>query len=93
MLLIAMIVLFLTSACLWLLMHRWSQRYFSHVMKPKRVLFVTAHPDDECMFFTPSIAGILQNYYTRADELVDHPSDYVFVLCLSTGMIVTLSGV
>ena len=39
------------------------------------VLFVTAHPDDECMFFSPSI--------TAACRVVGHGN--VHVLCLSTG--------
>ena len=39
-----------------------------------RVLLVTAHPDDECMFFAPSLISLAKT------------SD-VFVLCLSTGII------
>ena len=37
------------------------------------VLLVTAHPDDECMFFTPAILGL------QAAGVAVH------VLCLSTG--------
>ncbi|XP_046387041.1 N-acetylglucosaminyl-phosphatidylinositol de-N-acetylase [Ischnura elegans] len=40
----------------------------------KRVLFITAHPDDECMFFGPVILKLSQR---RDCEL--------FLLCLSTG--------
>lgn len=39
----------------------------------KSVLLVTAHPDDECMFFTPSIRNFI-NEGSRVD-----------LLCLSTG--------
>ena len=38
----------------------------------KRILFVTAHPDDECMFFTPIIANAVKRHH-------------VHLLCLSTG--------
>jgi len=31
------------------------RRKESNVFENKRVMFVTAHPDDECMFFAPSI--------------------------------------
>ncbi|XP_071448751.1 N-acetylglucosaminyl-phosphatidylinositol de-N-acetylase [Hetaerina americana] len=45
-----------------------------HLKNVKRVLFITAHPDDECMFFGPVILNLAQ----RKDcEL--------FLLCLSTG--------
>ena len=40
----------------------------------KRVLFVIAHPDDETMFFAPSIFAL------RAETSVE-----LFLLCLSTG--------
>jgi len=38
----------------------------------KKILFVTAHPDDECMFFTPIIKNLVVN-----NEL--------YILCLSNG--------
>lgn len=40
----------------------------------KHVLFVTAHPDDECMFFGPTLAALVQ----RTDLTIS-------LLCLSTG--------
>ena len=40
-----------------------------------RTLFVTAHPDDECMFFAPSILA-----FTQSTE------GGVFLLCLSEGI-------
>lgn len=45
-----------------------NKRYFSG-----RVLFVTAHPDDECMFFGPSILNAVENGGSPC------------LLCLSTG--------
>lgn len=39
----------------------------------KTVLVITAHPDDECMFFSPTILNLQQ-------------SCTVHVLCLSAGM-------
>ena len=38
-----------------------------------RVLLVTAHPDDECMFFAPTIRNILKQ------------NGSLELLCLSTG--------
>ena len=37
------------------------------------VLLVTAHPDDECMFFTPSIRSFIEEGYS------------IDLLCLSRG--------
>jgi len=39
----------------------------------KPVLVVTAHPDDECMFFAPAILRASKN------------SNTIFILCLSNG--------
>lgn len=41
--------------------------------RPPRVLLVTAHPDDECMFFTPTLSSLA----AAGAEL--------WLLCLSTG--------
>ncbi|XP_064620481.1 N-acetylglucosaminyl-phosphatidylinositol de-N-acetylase-like [Lineus longissimus] len=46
---------------------------FSRVGWKRKVLLVTAHPDDECMFFSPTILHL-----TSAGHKV-------FLLCLSTG--------
>eukprot|EP01104_Vermistella_antarctica_P013269 TRINITY_DN3994_c0_g1_i2.p1 TRINITY_DN3994_c0_g1~~TRINITY_DN3994_c0_g1_i2.p1 ORF type:complete len:207 (-),score=0.87 TRINITY_DN3994_c0_g1_i2:28-648(-) len=46
----------------------------SPVSAPMRVLYVTAHPDDEAMFFVPSITSM-----TSTDACEVH------LLCLSTG--------
>jgi hypothetical protein len=40
----------------------------------KRVLVVTAHPDDECMFFGPTIVELLES------------GALVYILCFSTGL-------
>ncbi|KAJ1723565.1 hypothetical protein LPJ53_002088 [Coemansia erecta] len=42
--------------------------------KQKHVLFVTAHPDDECMFFSPTLAALSRR-----------PDVTVSLLCLSKG--------
>lgn len=39
----------------------------------RRTLFVTAHPDDECMFFAPSILAAISR------------TEHVYLLCLSDG--------
>eukprot|EP00698_Gefionella_okellyi_P023800 TRINITY_DN8236_c0_g1_i2.p1 TRINITY_DN8236_c0_g1~~TRINITY_DN8236_c0_g1_i2.p1 ORF type:complete len:194 (-),score=50.91 TRINITY_DN8236_c0_g1_i2:304-885(-) len=41
------------------------------LFKKSRVLLVTAHPDDECMFFTPTLASL--------------QPENTHILCLSTG--------
>ncbi len=40
-----------------------------------RVLLVTAHPDDETIFFSPTISGLIA------------ANKHVYLLCLSTGML------
>lgn len=42
--------------------------------RPRRILLLTAHPDDECMFFAPTLLA-----------LKDHPMAEVYSLCLSIG--------
>jgi hypothetical protein len=48
---------------------------FQQTMSPPRVLLLTAHPDDECFFFAPTILAL------RRSSL----SPQTFSLCLSTG--------
>ena len=45
----------------------------------KRVLLVTSHPDDECMFFGPTILTLSQRDKCQT-----------YVLCLSKGNLLTL---
>lgn len=49
----------------------------------KRVLLVIAHPDDECMFFGPTLVGLLGAEVARNGGKLDERT--VKVLCLSTG--------
>lgn len=43
--------------------------------RAKNLLIVTAHPDDECLFFAPSILGVLE----------DNPQTTGGLLVMSTG--------
>lgn len=45
---------------------------------PLRVLLVIAHPDDECMFFAPTLLGLVQAQRKPEDVVIA-------VLCLSNG--------
>lgn len=47
---------------------------YGRLRSVKRVLFVTAHPDDECMFFGPIIL-----------KLARQSDCQIFLLCLSEG--------
>lgn len=63
-----------------LIFQRWfNQRYrnYSNEKFPncKRVLIVTAHPDDETMFFGPTILSLTRRYDCD-----------VYLLCLSNGL-------
>lgn len=49
-------------------------RFERKISAAKRVLIITAHPDDECMFFGPTIY-----------KLISECSCQVYLLCLSTG--------
>lgn len=59
------------STLLYWMVFRW--RYQIRLPTAKRVLIVTAHPDDECMFFGPTILALTRR------------GCRVFVLCLSNG--------
>ncbi|KAL6300383.1 putative deacetylase LmbE-like domain-containing protein [Sparassis latifolia] len=48
---------------------------FPRESKPPRFLLLTAHPDDECMFFAPTLLGLL----------AVHSDPEVYSLCLSVG--------
>lgn len=64
-------------AC-WKKGHRITSRAANNLTPP--FLFVTAHPDDECLFFTPSILSLV--------EL--HGSHSIHLLCISNGSVVYL---
>ncbi|XP_044764072.1 N-acetylglucosaminyl-phosphatidylinositol de-N-acetylase [Coccinella septempunctata] len=64
-----------TCILLYFAIIRWKTLSFNKSIKnPKRVLIVTAHPDDECMFFGPTILNLTKNKECT-----------VYILCLSTG--------
>jgi N-acetylglucosaminylphosphatidylinositol deacetylase len=52
--------------------------YKEKIASVKNILLVVAHPDDECMFFAPSILGLNK-------LLSSHPSSKIHVVSLSTG--------
>ncbi|KAH9836312.1 LmbE-like protein [Rhodofomes roseus] len=47
-----------------------------------RVLLLTAHPDDECMFFAPTLLGLFAH---GSASVEDRNSPEIFSLCLSVG--------
>ena len=59
----------------------WSRRRRrpAPVAAARRALLVTAHPDDECMFFGPTLVGLLRD-----------PACTVYLLCLSTGQSIVI---
>ena len=71
-------ILFAFSFCLsvsvYYVLKRVTKRRVRLKVHTGRVLFVTAHPDDECMFFAPTILSL-----TRSGQYD------VFLLCLSSG--------
>lgn len=51
------------------------------IKNPGRVLLVTAHPDDETVFFAPTVTAL-------------HSSGHeIYLLCLTTGMILPLRNI
>lgn len=48
----------------------------------RRVLLVTAHPDDECMFFGPTLVRLLGHEIASTGKIGERT---VKLLCLSTG--------
>lgn len=55
-------------------------RQVGEIRNCKNILFVTSHPDDECMFFGPSIITLTRK-----------PGANVYLLCLSKGEIMFFS--
>jgi N-acetylglucosaminylphosphatidylinositol deacetylase len=55
----------------------------------ERILFLTAHPDDECMFFAPTITALTSKMNSGLDYLTEYLTfktyPEVFSLCLSVG--------
>ena len=55
---------------------------FSDTNNLQRILLLTAHPDDECMFFAPTVLSLLASNVKAEDE---EPKTLVYSLCLSVG--------
>ncbi|GAV98836.1 like protein [Lentinula edodes] len=57
--------------------------------RPQRVLLVTAHPDDECLFFAPTIFGLANgsqlNDASQDGSIGQNNENELFSLCLSVG--------
>ncbi|KAJ3928845.1 MAG: LmbE-like protein [Lentinula lateritia] len=57
--------------------------------QPQRVLLVTAHPDDECLFFAPTIFGLANgsqlNDASQDGSIGQNNENELFSLCLSVG--------
>lgn len=73
----------LLGALLLLALWRWAWRSAtiaatsaSLLQGPHKILLVTAHPDDEAFFFTPTIVAIMQQ----------QPRSEISLLCLSSGI-------
>lgn len=77
------------NALLYFLIHRHRNgtntfRFFRSTKLPEnatRILLVTAHPDDECMFFGPTLIALKRRKNCR-----------IFVLCMSRGKIRKAAG-
>ncbi|XP_046635319.1 probable N-acetylglucosaminyl-phosphatidylinositol de-N-acetylase [Daphnia pulicaria] len=52
--------------------------------KLSNVLFVIAHPDDECMFFGPAITALVQPSLSDSSSRKKKAKD-IYILCLSDG--------
>lgn len=74
-LVIAFLIYFIICILLYLSITKWNFIKFRRdIKRKKRVLFVIAHPDDECMFFGPTIKN-----------LVNDGECNLYLMCLSTG--------
>jgi len=71
---IVLTFVFCSSLVVYYALRRLTRRRIPLKAHTGRVLFVTAHPDDECMFFAPTIL-----FLTRSGQYD------VFLLCLSSG--------
>lgn len=78
----SVVIFILLNALLYSLIHRYRNgnskfRFLRATKIPQnvsRVLLVTAHPDDECMFFGPTLIALKKRKNCR-----------IFVLCMSRG--------
>lgn len=78
----SLVIFVCLNLILYFLIHRYRNgsskfRFLRHTKLPhnvSRVLLVTAHPDDECMFFGPTLIALKKRENCR-----------IFVLCMSRG--------
>lgn len=77
-LLVALVYIVVCLGVYLLICHRRRSTLVNFMNFPtcKRVLIVTAHPDDECMFFGPTILSLTHRNDCR-----------VFLMCLSNGLL------
>lgn len=74
-LILAIIIYCVLCILLYVGIIRWQVITFRRdVNNPRRVLIVIAHPDDECMFFGPTVLNFTKN-----------TNCLVYLMCLSTG--------
>lgn len=74
-LLIAILIYFTICILLYLCITRWNFIQFRRDLNQhKNVLLIIAHPDDECMFFGPTVRNF-----------VSDPKCSFYLMCLSTG--------
>lgn len=73
------IAYFLVSGILYALMKRVNHRAWHLPGPPSRILLVTAHPDDEIMFFGPMLYS-----------LVNFTNIKIYLLCFTIGTFLTL---
>ncbi|KAI8379505.1 putative deacetylase LmbE-like domain-containing protein [Radiomyces spectabilis] len=71
---IVLLCVFLVASVLVYSYHSLAHFQQSPALQSRSTLIVTAHPDDECMFFGPTIAALRSHSKTR-----------IHLLCLSTG--------
>lgn len=75
-LIVGVSVYILVCVVLYISISRWQIiRFKKDVKNPHRVLIVIAHPDDECMFFGPTVLN-----FTKQNQCK------VYLICLSTGL-------
>lgn len=74
------LVYFATCVLLYVFIVAWKTFPYTKSINCKRVLFITSHPDDEVMFFGPTIL-----------HLMKQPDVQVYLICLSTGVLISLS--
>src|SRR5690349_8264962 len=55
------------------------------ISKTERFLLVTAHPDDEAMFFIPTLQVLTAKYWYAMSSIRNLILSSVFLLCLSSG--------